>query len=124
MRRSITFNLNTNGIYVLDQDGASGKSYLRKLMYENRFNNPEYMTMTYSEDMDIDSTVEKILEFNGEFIMMDRVDLYADDKLLNAIVNKNAKVLVDLKDPMVWNNVDYKFASIKVTEDSIIVEEV
>lgn len=117
-------DLHECGIYLLNQDGASGKSYLCKLIQDYSIVDKSCMAITYNSERRELDMLEDIRQFDGKFLLLDRLDLYHSDELLHVVQSKDIVTLVDLKDDNVWRTVQFKFASVRIEKNCVIVKEI
>ncbi len=124
MNKRFTIELNDNGIYLLNQCGGEGKSYLRKLVDDYSNYDARYMAVTYDSKQRAEDRLEQIDKFTGDILVLDRVDLYHSSDLIDLVLSKDIKVLVDLKDTKLWSEVPFKFAGIEMYPDGVLVKEI
>jgi hypothetical protein len=87
-----------DGIYTLGFSGASGKTYLRKLIssYEAE-GHEDVVEFTYDKKVSSDELINKISKLNTKVILLDRFDLYFDRKVLDVCSKVSRITLIDLK---------------------------
>ena len=97
----VNINVCRGQLSSIGDDSAVGKSYmvilLRMLQTLSKYAD-EILCLTYEHKRSVDAYVEEIQKFNGTYIVLDRYDLYYDDRITAALKEKvNAMILVDLK---------------------------
>ncbi len=119
-----SIHLNSSGVYLLNREGSAGKSYLCKLINAYRISNPDYKAISYIPKRSNEDIVQEIENFNGDVLVLDRLDLYNSPEIMSAVKDKDIKVLVDIKDCTICNDIYFKFADIKRSKDVLVVEEI
>lgn len=94
--RRLCINLSSNGLYVLDNESASGKTYLAKLLsaLDNAF------SVTYNEvESILNASITEAFSGKYELIMFDRFDMYCTQELYDECVlhSRDMIILLDLK---------------------------
>lgn len=121
----IDIKINENGIYSLGFNGASGKSYLYELMesYANTNDNETVLAFTYDKRIDNNYISESIMKFCGKYIILDRLDLYFDVGIRNALISKSEEciILIDLKNDISLRRLPIQTASIYLFKDKLEV---
>lgn len=85
----------SNGLYIANNEGGTGKSYTFKLFKNASKYNKDFACMTYE--------VDRVIRFgdfnNAKYIFVDRLNLYLTDKLRDELffLSKKAVVVVDYK---------------------------
>lgn len=103
------------GLYVLPSDGASGKTYLGKLLQAARANGVENIAyITYDPDLSEQSIVEKMDLREDSVLLVDRFDLYKTKVIVSRLnsLSKNSVILVDVKNLNSLRLGNYRFAVI------------
>lgn len=124
---SLEIHLSEYGIYrVGARDGAEGKTYLRHLLnsYLSVTANKNALTLTYDMDRDESYYLQKINNFTGEYVMLDRFDSYSTPRVVDSIINcsRHSYVIIDSKNIDFWNSIDSKRCNIVFTEKGLIVK--
>lgn len=88
-------------IFSIGDDSGKGKTYMCRLLQlistSSQYKG-EILCLTYEENRTVDSYVGVIESFNGEYIVLDRFELYYHDDIVRALREKqNARILVDIK---------------------------
>ena len=94
--RKLYIRLNSNGLYVLNNESASGKTYLAKLLsaLDGEF------SVTYNEVKGIlDANITEAFSGKYKIVMFDRFDMYCTQELYDKCVrySKDMVILLDLK---------------------------
>lgn len=116
----IVINLN-NGIYVFDNESATGKTRLCKLFREYQAYGEKVASYTYNDKL-LGMPISEILVPNKyEVILLDRYDLYEGygKELINECA-KSTIILVDCKDKFTVTN-EEDWCSIDLKPDKIEV---
>lgn len=110
-----------NGIYVFDNESATGKTRLCKLLREYQAYGEKVASYTYNDKL-IGVPITEILVPNKyEVILLDRYDLYEGygKELINKCA-ENTIILVDCKDKFTVTN-EEDWCTIKLQPDKIEV---
>lgn len=92
------------GVYIMDNESATGKTYLYKLINAANASGEKVLALTYNEVMTYSNVVCDLLgreKYN--FIMLDRYDLYASNDILNLVHTLGCPVLIDFKGRLPFN---------------------
>lgn len=104
---SVLVNIDlSNGVYALDDDGATGKSYLYKLLLAYSRINQKVLALSYNADWGVNDYV-KVLDRNKyQLVIMDRYDMYCSVEISRVLYSMEEEVivLVDVKD---WNKLSF-----------------
>lgn len=98
--RYVDINLE-EGYYFLDEDSATGKTYLSTLLKEiNELGLANILVVTYSRLMNISDIIKHMTNTKYDLIMFDRFDLYCNEDLCETIekISENTVILIDIKD--------------------------
>lgn len=116
--------LSRKGSWCLGFDGSIGKTYLYNLFLQAQ-EIPEYKDMflglTY-EEIDSEEYVNRIKAFTGKYVILDRFDLYFDERIVEEALKNDRCVFVVLKNEMLWNRIPYRGATIEFDANGMIVE--
>lgn len=114
-------------IYSLGFNSASGKTYLYKMFEaytEIPSNDGTVLLVTWEKNLVVEDIINKITQFNGKLIMLDRFDLYFDLKIVEALETKNIPILIDLKDYEHMNDFECYLADIVLERNKITVRAI
>lgn len=121
---SIDIKINDIGIYFLDEDGGTGKTYLFKSLKKLLSLYKSYL-ITY----DSNNVVKFGDSNNCNIIFYDRLDMYISDMIVKDIVDYSKKciVLLDLKNTILLEqylqeNLNVGIGFIRLTREGIVVE--
>lgn len=110
-----------NGIYVFDNESATGKTRLCKLFKEYQAYGEAIASYTYNDKL-LGYPISKVLIPNKyKVILLDRYDLYEGDgkEFINKCAN-NTIILIDCKDKFTVTN-EEDWCSIKMQHNKIEV---
>lgn len=110
-----------NGIYVFDNESATGKTRLCKLLREYQAYGENVASYTYNDKLLGMSVDEILIPEKYKVVLLDRYDLYEGDG--KELINKYAKemiILVDCKDKFSVTN-EEDWCSIELYPDKIEV---
>lgn len=110
-----------NGIYVFDNESATGKTRLCKLLKEYQAYGEAVASYTYNDKLLGRSISEIFIPDKYKVILLDRYDLYEGEgrELINECA-KNTIILVDCKDKFTVTN-EEDWCSIDMTSNKIEV---
>lgn len=114
------------GCWCLGFDGATGKSYLRTLFESemaSKNGKKEYLGLTYDSLKDSEDYIKSIKNFSGKYILLDRFDLYFDERIVEEALKNDRCVMIDLKNYVRWNRIPYRGAMIKFDKKQLEVCE-
>lgn len=112
------------GIYCLGFNGGQGRTWLYKILQAKSVLNEDILCITYDKHLTESDVLKEIHEFNGQLLMLDRLNLYYTKEIGEALTKINCIVLIDLKDNRKLREMPIRLARIKYTEDCIEVREV
>ena len=118
--RRIHIDLISNGLYVLDNESATGKTYLAKLLSALDV----AFSITYNEVQSIlDANIEEAFSGKYKIVMFDRFDLYCTQELYDKCVkySEDMVILLDLKDYYSYCKVAPRPAQVVLERDVIAV---
>ncbi len=107
----------TPGLYTFGTDCSIGKSYLYEVMYSLMYTDKTYLAYRYNDHIDV---VSYLLEYIDEakYIMLDRANLYFDDKVYNLLSKYLDKVIMlDYK----GSKFKLKYCDLEMTADGFEV---
>lgn len=116
------------GCWYLSGDSADGKTYLCKL-----FNAAEslgglrgnFLGMTYVKTADKSFYIKQLKDFNGKYVMLDRLDLYFDEDIISQAMSKgNRVVMIDLKNYIMCRKLPLRCADISFDSTSMRVRAI
>jgi hypothetical protein len=112
-----------DGIYTLGFSGASGKTYLRKLICSHEAEgHDDVVEFTYDKKVSSEELLGKISKIKAEVIFLDRFDLYFNKEVLEACAQNSKVTLIDLKSDSLLITTKAKLARvIRDDENSIEV---
>jgi hypothetical protein len=119
----ITFNLDKGQAYVLDIDGATGKTYLYGLLEAYSKLDSSVLAITYNEERTLDMLKAKINGFTGSIVFFDRFDLYYDTDVIEMCTDKGCTVLIDLKSNKLINQLKVQSLDFELEKDKIEVSK-
>lgn len=107
------------GVYLLDRDSATGKTYLNKCLKEAWLSGNSVDGYTYNDMLRGTMLSDYIKNRKLNCLMLDRYDMYID-KFHDTIedLRKTCIVLIDCKGEL---NIEYDFCSIIFSDHSIEV---
>ena len=109
------------GVYVFDNQSATGKTRLAKLLSEYQAYGEPVVSYTYNDKLRGISLMDFLKDNNYKVILLDRYDLYNGDYAETIIkYSKDAVVLIDCKSEL--KNIDNDdWCDIVMTQDRIEV---
>lgn len=120
----LEINLVNSGICHLGDEGATGKTYVGYLLKQQNGRIPGYaLVLTYEQGLSEKYYIERIQQFEGSIIFLDRADLYVSDSILEALSAKSCIRLMDMKNFLKWNKVAAVLCDITMTADGVVIEE-
>lgn len=115
----------SNGIYVFDETGAEGKTYLATQLkaFRQVIDNPDSIAVFNNENFSLDK-LNKVKD-KASVIMLDRADLYVDNNVIAVLRTiDSAIVLIDLKNICIRRNIGHIYVEIHLTADEIQVTKI
>ena len=121
----LKFELKEKSVYSLGVDSATGKTCIGTLVSSfNQDAQKEVVRfLTYDLGMTEDDILSRIDTFKGDYLVVDRFDLYATDTIIEHLLNKECYVLVDVKSVSIGQKLLRKFAEVVMTKDFLIVRD-
>lgn len=121
----LKFELKEKSVYSLGVDGATGKTCIGTLVSSFNQDAQEEVVrfLTYDLGMTEDDILSRIDTFKGDYLVVDRFDLYATDTIIEHLLNKECYVLVDVKSVSIGQKLLRKFAEVVMTKDFLIVRD-
>lgn len=111
------------GLYVLPGDGATGKTYLGKLLQAAKANGVENVAyVTYDADLTEQGILDKLKVMQDGVLVVDRFDLYQSEAVVERLkqISKGSVVLVDVKNLNSLKLGKYRFATISRAGENCI----
>ncbi len=107
------------GIYYLGAEGATGKTYVYKLLRScNEFEEGVAFLCSANTIMNEQVLIQAIDSYSGKYMFFDRADQYMTDEILNSIKRKQkCYIMLDLKDYSWWWRIPALFCRIVRTKD-------
>lgn len=96
----------SNGVYALDDDGATGKSYLYKLLLAYSRINQKVLALSYNANWNVNNYVKVLNQNKYQLVILDRYDMYCSVEISKVLyaMEEDVVVLVDVKD---WNKLSF-----------------
>lgn len=112
-----------NGIYVLDKDSATGKSYLYTLLKSLHVAHvADIYPITYDINCNYQKILLELIRLKPHLIICDRFDKYYNDLAINSLVDTNSIILLDWKHVKPNYLVQYDCAFVEFKRGEITVD--
>lgn len=112
------------GVYCLGFYGGTGKTYLYNVLKAKSTLNKDILCITYDKDLTESDVIKKIQEFNGQVLMLDRLNMYYTGRIGKALSESECITFIDLKDNLKLREMPIGLVRIKVYKDSIEVRQI
>lgn len=118
---SIDLSKLEKGVYYLGSYGATGKSYLYKLLNSLKEDNQDILALTYDKYRDNNILLDILYRFNGQYIMLDKLDLYITQGIIDFLKSTDKIVLIDLKNIKLLRKLPVSIAEVSMYRNKIEV---
>ncbi len=113
-----------DGVYILNDSGSSGKSYLKHILSNLNALGEKVYALDYKPGMGEEYYLSDISHVNNmEVILLDRFDLYGTNRIVSEAAKHAKRVLVDWKDvdKRISEGDNYYLATVDFDSKGIVV---